>query len=55
MNVNISDDSRKVFIVQRDSGKGNPVGMMVGSHERFPFAVRCARDLVDFGPQQFLD
>ena len=40
MNINIGDDFREVFIIQRDSGEGNPVGIIVGSHERFPFAAR---------------
>jgi len=38
-NVDIGNDSREVFIIQRDSGKRDPVGIVASAHERFPLTA----------------
>jgi len=55
MNVDIRNDSRRVLVGQRRSGKCNLIGMMDRSYERVPFVVRRARNLVYFRPRRFLD
>jgi len=55
INVDIGNDSWKIFVVQRNSCERDPVEMMASAHERFPFVDRSTWNLLDFRPRWFLD
>jgi len=55
MYVDIGKDSREVLLVRQNSCERNPVGVVVGAHERFTLTIQSTRNFSDFRPWRFLD
>ena len=54
-NVNIRDDSGRIFVIWQSSSNQDPVGVMNRPYERVTFAVQSAGNLSYFRPRGFLD